>query len=56
MFANGRGEILQFIDIEFFARLARVALDKVNGNLRDSTSPSTGFGFTRRNECVESFA
>jgi hypothetical protein len=43
MFADGGSEILQFLNIEFFARLTRVALDQVNGSLRDATLP-TGTG------------
>ena len=33
LLANGGGEIFQFVNIEFFARLTRVALDQINDNM-----------------------
>jgi hypothetical protein len=54
MFANGRGEIFQFFQVEFLARLTRVTLDQVDGDLGDTAFPASGF-LTGGNEGIESF-
>jgi hypothetical protein len=55
MLTDGRGKILQLLDIEFFARLARVALDQINRDLCNAALP-TGRFLTSGNESIESFA
>ncbi len=56
MLADRRGEALQFLDIEFLARLARVALDQVKRNMGNARPFARRCDLTRGDEGVESFA
>src|SRR5688572_5593662 len=56
MLADRCGEVFQFLDIEFFARLAGVARDYVNCNLCGATSVSLRRLLTGGDEGIESFA
>ena len=51
------GEAIRWWSVSVARGLARVALDEINGNLRDTTTLHTGFCCSsRRDEGVESFA
>jgi hypothetical protein len=54
MLTNRSSKVFQLIRIEFFARLARVALDRFNRDLCDTTLPA-GRLLTCGNEGIESF-
>ena len=55
MLADGGGKVFQLIQVEFFTGLARVALDRVDGNMADAAAISRRH-LSRRDEGFKSLA